>query len=394
MRRIELVRLERDCSSYATFQSHNQRIVQSRRGIFVAHLLEYDAARSHSRWRLARSGDGGSTFSTVYESPVIRGNKPACLEADSEGGLLALSESPASDPGKLMFLRFPPSGEPASLPMPESWAGKFSMVLDPSTRTVFAWDHYGRMYVVDPDRGLRARRDVVRNSGPNAATMYPHVALDEHGLHHAWTTQAHGSRIRRSIHYIRSRDHGVTWTKADGTPHTLPIVPDDTGPADPLVLPEELDYETWLSSMLPKDGRVHFAYRASTSGMPASTPPMDRQHYVRIDLGKGRIDRRVQPLWRGDRISLNNQDGFFATRRSGPLVHVNRSDDARIAALISRDEGDTWEDLAMSDPVPGPIYSISGCREITDDGFVLGAFTLQKGDRGDPHFFKVPVTGP
>jgi len=46
----------------------------------------------------------------------------------------------------------------------------------------------------------------------------------------------------------------------------------------------------------------------------------------------------------------------------------------RIACLRSDDQGRTWTDHALSPPVQNP-YAIGGCRTITPDGWIIGAFT-------------------
>jgi hypothetical protein len=212
-------------------------------------------------------------------------------------------------------------------------------------------------------------------------------------LHHAWTTQHKERYLYWDIHYARSPDRGASWTKADGTPLETPFVPDAAGPADAIVLPDELEAHTWLSSMVVQGHKAHFAYRAHRD-----QPAMNRQHYVRLDLETGRIDRNVYPEWAAGGLSINNLDGFFATRRddpTAPIYYVSRANGDRIGALVSRDSGDTWEAVEASDPVPEGrgIYSVGGCREVTPDGFILGTFTAQQGKQGDPYFFKIRAAG-
>ena len=48
----------RDCHMYATFQSHNQKVVQNRNGVFLSYISRYDESAEPGRWfsRTARTG--------------------------------------------------------------------------------------------------------------------------------------------------------------------------------------------------------------------------------------------------------------------------------------------------------------------------------------------------
>lgn len=93
MQEITLTRLATGCSHYATFQSHNQKVLQTSHGIFVTHFTRYDQRAFRCRWRLLRSTDGGSSFELLYESGLLGGNKPPCIEEGEDGDLLALCEN-------------------------------------------------------------------------------------------------------------------------------------------------------------------------------------------------------------------------------------------------------------------------------------------------------------
>jgi len=81
---FELTPIDTNCTYYATFQSHNQKVVQNANGIFMTYLLDYtDVAPWPGTWRLVRSTDGGTTFQVVYTSPLV-GSKTACIETDED----------------------------------------------------------------------------------------------------------------------------------------------------------------------------------------------------------------------------------------------------------------------------------------------------------------------
>jgi len=61
---------------------------------------------------------------------------------------------------------------------------------------------------------------------------------------------------------------------------------------------------------------------------------------------------------------------------------------------VSEDNGDTWHDYARTDGVFG-LYSLGGCRQITEDGYIIGTFTDQAGSnlttdrKSKVHFFRI-----
>ncbi|MBI2303048.1 MAG: hypothetical protein HYU66_29420, partial [Armatimonadetes bacterium] len=145
---------------------------------------------------------------------------------------------------------------------------------------------------------------------------------------------------------------------------------DQHGPADRITLDDEYDVHTWLSSFLAKDGKLHFLYEAQ------SQPP--REHYVRYDVTTAKRELDLYPEVKGQRMSLLGLDGFFAARSSvpGSTLYCVGNWQGRIACLASDDNGTTWYDYAVSQQTFNP-YAIGGCRELTDDGHVIGSFTDQ-----------------
>ena len=384
---FELTQIDSNCTYYATFQSHNQKVVQNDNGIFMTYLVDYkDVAPWPGAWRLVRSTDGGSTFQVVYTSPMV-GSKAPCIETDGDDNILAVCADETDPMGPFLFHRFLASNEykdPQITKINQAASGKYSMMY--ASGKVYLFNHYGKLFTINATSGrLISWKQVVEFSGQNATTQYPHVFIEQGGrLHHAWTTNHKEKYLYWDIHYTSSPDEGASWYKADGSRLYCPILPDQSGKADQIILPDEFEVHTWLSNMIAKNGKVHFAYLAQT------TPP--RQHYVRIDLASGQIDDRIFPEWRGETISIMSLDGFFATGPgTSPLYYIGRANQTHIGALVSHDNGNSWHDLALSAPIANGIYSVGGCRFITQDDYIIGSFTSQYGSRGDPYFFKINV---
>ncbi len=391
---VLLTRVDTNCSHYATFQRHNQKVVRNENGIFMTYLWEFDLQTWWGRWRLIRSTDGGKSFSVVYTSREMGTNAP-CMETDSDNNILLICTD-YNDYPDMPFYYYRFEGEknytdPAIKAIKYGASGKFSMFFDEERDTIYLFNHYGKLFVINATTGKYIRqKEVVQTTGDNAMTQYPHVFVDQDGVvHHAWTTQHRDKYLYWDIHYAKSTDGGRNWYDANGSKLPWSIVPDDPGQANLIIMEDEFEYHTWLSNMIVKDGKVHFAYLAQV-------PPVWRQHYVRLDLATGQIDKRIQPFFKGETISLNGLDGFFATGPgSAPLYYVSRANFSHIGALVSYDNGDTWHDAAMSEPIANAIYSIGGCRELTPEG-IIGSFTNQYGTypetiAGDPHFIRIPV---
>ena len=82
---VETVLVDDNATGYATFQSHNQKVVSNKNGIFMTHIHSRNESFTAQQWRLSRSTDGGKTFSTVYESTDA--TNPPCMETDEAGNL-------------------------------------------------------------------------------------------------------------------------------------------------------------------------------------------------------------------------------------------------------------------------------------------------------------------
>lgn len=389
---VELTCVDDRACGYATFQSHNQKVVANAGGIFMTYLREdneKDPAQA-SVWRLVRSTDGGKTFTTVYEG---RNNcRAPCIETDAAGNLyLAHPEygSRAAPRREFRFYRFDVARgyktPRISVFGGVSCAAKYAMAYDAKRGRFYIATQYGHLLTVTADGKLLRDVAVLKAAGPKGCTQYPLLQVDRAGmLHHAWTTVKRGAPIYWDIHYMLSADGGATWKTPPATPLKPPIVPDNTGPTLRITLDDEFEPNTWLSSFMAKAGKLHFVYLSR--GKPA------RQHYMRYDLATGRREIDRQPRFAGKTIALSGLDGFFASQAGRPNsdLYCVMHDRGRIACLASRDNGATWRDHARSDQTLAP-YAIGGSPQITPDGYLIGSFTHppRAGQPAKVYFFRI-----
>lgn len=378
---IETVCVDDNATGYATFQSHNQKVVSNRNGIFMTHIRSRNEPYTAQQWRLSWSRDGGKTFSTLYEA--TNATNPPVLETDERDNLYLVR--PDFLDGQAYLYRFRAEDryvEPLVSKIENGAAGKYCLMYDQPRQQLYYFAHNNTFHVIGLDGTVRRSCQLLQ-PGASAVLQYPLLSLDQEGtLYAAWTTQAHGKYLYWDIHTMLSRDGGETWQKLDGTPLELPVVADQHGPTDRITLEDEYEAHTWLSSFLAKEGKLHFVYEAQTQ--PA------REHYVRYDLKTARRDLDLWPEFKGERISLLGLDGLFASRASEPNapLYCVLNCQGHLACLVSSDNGETWHDYALSEQT-FTLYAIGGCRELTADGDIIGSFTDQGSSPARVYFFKI-----
>ena len=229
--------------------------------------------------------------------------------------------------------------------------------------------------------------------------MYPLLTLSDDGtLYAAWYTQKHGKYIYRGVYAICSRDGGASWQTFDGNPLTLPVVDDDSGPAEMISREDSFGVHTILCGFLAKADKLHFTYTVNQSP--------DQTHYVRYDTGSMHRDLETQPLFAGRAGTRMNNSGFLCADRSvtGSTLYYVTGDRTRLFCFASDDEGTSWYEYAVGDqsyPINKEgwhgIYSIGGYRGLTDDHHIIGTFTevadfaktYYEPHSGKAHFFRI-----
>jgi len=396
---VELTLIDGAASTYyATFQSHNQKVVANANGIFLTYVHAYDEtggeAQTKATWRLARSTDGGSSFQTIFEA--THATKAPAIESGPGGDIFLIH--PHWTDGNAYFYRFEASkgfANPTISLVPGGSAGKYAMFFD-AGRQQFSYLTWSDFFAINP-WGTVSWKQKFFAAGANAYPQYPHLTMTPDGITFAaWTTTAVTDHHYYDIHFLASWNGGGSWgLPSPGQMVTLPVVCDDTGPAVPIVTPAETsmssDRTNWLANAFYKDWKLHFLYSGTQDGGWST-------RYVRYnwDWQDPKVDVRLGPTIPGDVMALSSQDGFFASDEvvGSPVYLAARTQDARIGVLRSADNGTTWHDHARSTYTPGgnkAIYAIGGARRLTTDGWMIGTFTEQDTGTG-PHgvfFFRV-----
>lgn len=390
---VQLTLIDDHAIGYATFQSHNQKVVSNAGGIFITYLHASRDKYMNQTWRLARSIDGGKSFTIIYESTWATSSP--VLEMDEENNIYLAFPDFAD--GHAYLYRFP---APDYMPQMNATAlkggaaGKYSMTIDLPREQLYFFSHNNTFHTIGLDGRVRGNQTILQH-GKNAVLQYPQLALAKNGtLYAAWTTSAYEKYLYWDIHAMRSSDAGETWQTLDSRPLELPIIADNTGSADLISGDDEFEIHTWLSAFAAKDDKVHFVYWANASPQ--------RQRYLRYDQNTGARDVNHEPIFAGEENGNPSDSGLLAwsaQEENAPLYFVatleNRS---RVACAVSEDNGQTWRDFAVSEKTPnGRIYSIGGARALTADGAIIGTFTdltelsktNQEAGSGKVYFYRI-----
>ncbi len=404
---VQITTVDPQASFYGTFQSHNQKVVANSNGIFMTYLqttINKDSNFETSTWRLARSTNGGVAFTTIFEVTNASTRAPV-IETDSSNNIY-LIEANFLNTSAAHFYKFSSSNTYA-IPVVQTTlslgtiSAKYAMEIDESRSQLYFFTLSGTFTILNLDGTIKSQflltpQNVINSSGQTIQMEYPHLYLDENNnLYAAWTTVNYTIGFNYwTIHFVRSRDGGITWEKPTGLNTgqilTRPINPSESGPTVKITLDDETissSYKNWLSTFIVKAGKVHFVYHADSP---------NRQHYVRYDLALANIDLNIHPTFKGDTISVANLDGFCTTQKGvGSKIYcINMSiNPYTIAVLRSDDNGSTWHDHAIASALTSEfsVYALGGSPQITSDGFIIGSYTENNSSTSTStvKFFKV-----
>ncbi len=386
------------------FQSHNQKVVQNDYGIFAT---RGDRESVPGHFWLNRSTDGGRTFATVYEEAYSV--NPPTLETDEANNLYLIF--PRSDSSGTRFMKFAPGNYTTPVVNDDTGAagsgGKFASCYDRTRGMLYHATQTGYFLGFTKTGSQPLTKRVWIGGSTGSGPSYPHLFVDEGGvIHYTMTTaDSAGAIPYETIRYVKSTDGGNNWKKMDGTAVSIPVSCDPDSPNSTQInLEDEDTLNTWLGNMHVKNGKVHFQY--NTSGV---TPV--RQHYMRFNATTGvrEIDSYTDwgNQWGNPAIQSSQGDGLFASNPNdptGPLFAVGRhygsSSQLRLVALVSYDNGSTWQNHAIT-PTSGSgdlsntlLNNVGGCRTLTPDGKVIGSLAADKPQWATVYFYQFQASVP
>jgi len=382
------------------FQSHNQKIAWTPNGLFRSGDLQADTNGSDNVV-VQRSTDHSATWQNIFDTGVHRDNlKPPTIEAGPAGNVYIIYPNS----GGTRFVKFSPSNNYGSavvnkLSTAASSGSKFASCHDPGRNRIYHATQWGSVLTFDTSGNVTRNQQLIK-SGGDSRPSYPHLFVDESGvIHYAMTVADNGDDVPYTdIRYLKSLDGGQSWKAMNGTPVSIPTAAAGASSAATLInRPDEHNYKTWLACMHAKNGKVHFVYQtgnpwdpAGAGNPPAITPYMN---YMRFDLASGarEIDRTSLG---GPDLAINAESASFASiidHPDSPLYVVGEGPNGhRLLALVSDDNGQTWQDYARSD-WHNIIANPGLARDVTPDGEIIGGVALSDPFWATVNFFSLPA---
>jgi hypothetical protein len=382
LRSSQFQTLSREGASFSTFASHNPRIVCRGERVYLNFTdCGIDGTR---RVRFMESEDGGRSYSAFDVQPAgDQDVRPVGMAISKAGDLLAITpelHTADMERGRNWLLsRFAASAgggmRPVSVqPMGRHGTTNFSVhyevrnnllyyasIID-SSRIV----RRPNLFAIDAGTGkILFRRAITRSVG-FAGIHYPYLATSADRLFLAWTSWSPAAKRYDGVSVMRSDDGGHNWLSLAGVRHRLPVDSRPQGPADGVILREDVGASTWLANMCVSGQALHFYYCARSDGAA------ERPCYRRYDLVANQWDHLIEPRWGGATLAINGLDGVFI--RGLRLVAIGNQSGAAVVAISSDDNGQTWTDLAKIPLESGCFpYGIHACRTGSND--IVGVFT-------------------
>jgi hypothetical protein len=392
-------------NNYGTYGSHNQKVVANGHGIFITYLHSDDTSFGTDNvvWRLARSTDGGKTFTTIYQGNGLNTKCPP-IETDANDNVYAFAPNltggswSGSDTD---VYRFSPSndyGAPTISTSIATSAGKMTTAFDAGRQLIYyaTWANGGEsdLYAVKLDGTIAWSKQIYTYDNTYFA-HYPQLRVAPDGtLYFAWTVTDLTARGQDyyDARFIYSKDGGTTWMGKNGAIGALPINPGPSGPSWEVVDSSDVagvgsTQVNWLANMAFNGDRLHFVYDKDFG---------QKEVYKRFDPATGSFDAEMTPRIGGETISIMAAHGFFAqdSTSAGRLFYAGDGPGGTVGIVYSDDHGSTWHDYGRSPQITtaaeNAITYLGGARELMPDGSVVGSFTLTSGpgQPADVYFFR------
>ena len=389
-------------TGYATAGFH-PRVIANGKGIFTSYETDRNDSTTTETTHIDWSHDEGASFSSLF-SRVVSNTASSSLQSDEETNLLMADLGQANTSARVYVF----NGFNNFADAPNELAITYPAGTDPgSTKFTFFYAGNQTGYYSDKHRlfklnfqPLSVVSSTVLIDAPNATgdhgiPQYPNLTqTDDKRLLFSWTT-SHlytcassdancttsylGGNHYLDNHLMMSSDAGQTWSNGLFS-LDLPVISDSQGSSSGgLELTAGIDIsaalhltgDNFLHSVLSRGDYIHYIYMQQGSGGVSK--------YGRYRLSTKAFD--IAPTaFCGKPIALNSNGIFLVSGSQNEIYAVgaiaNGDGTGKLAALISIDQGATWNDYAIDTSVSGNIQYITGPPSLSSGGFIVGEFTI------------------
>ena len=405
-----------DASVYNTFGPWDQHVVyDGAYGVFAVYHTtqnsEQDPGCHCGYLKVVRSLDGGSKWTTVYDSQSdgTLVQDPA-IDKDASGNIYVTGNvynASVAGTWQTNLWRFPAgSFSSPSHVLLDYGSSKYSMIYDPALNQIDLglWFWGSRPNFVSVDASTLAVVKTVnlfQQRTPNYDEVeYPNLSIGPNGqVFFGWSTldadlwnNGSGTQNYYDAHFLATTDGGATWDGPNGQV-TLPIYGSDSSSYEIVNTQDPAEFEPYgsssykgnwnmLDTLLWNDGGMDFAYQGFI--------PKGHESFARLDWSSQTFINRTdnQTTAEGDTMT---SDGGLSENSSytGAIYRMGHSSDgSHILADVSTDDGATWHTFATSSWSTDLRWDYLDPSHVVGPNGQLGAvFTVNTGPTSSDVYF-------
>jgi hypothetical protein len=374
--------LDPDTVSMSTFRSHANRHAVVDDHLFVSYLRSHAADDSAQTWRVVREDLTSKHTDTVIER--TNATRAPCIDRDRDGNIYVVFSDWALQ--RIIFYRIDVvTGQIGAFtqyqgpPGPASF--KFTCAFDIARNRLVYFGNAGRLVTFNTSGDVISDQEIFVSSADHWV-QYPHIFIERSGrIHLAWTNshRAH-PWFYTSTHYLFS-DDSMTWRRTKSEAVSLPVICNDPAGGVQIVGQTDSGVHRLLTSFMPHDGLVHFAYAENAF-------VDDPEAFFRNPTGNVTLYTTYNPssaamspaiLLQRDGVAANSIDGEFVSS-DGMLCYVGSSAGTAIAVFVTNNNGVGWR-LLKAIPLPGDVcpYAI-GAHRTPYRGCIFGTLTARRAE--------------
>jgi|GEM_PF-6745596 len=392
-------------SAVATFASYNEKVAVTPKGVFVSYIYKSNRKPRQSAydtlgfWAIKWSQDAGTTFKTIFQGSSHIGTPPIVM-ADASGAnifLIAVDYAPHLETNhqaqftfyRLQYNSTKKSYELATKATHVTVGGLTSKnsgvyrIVNGIQLVHFFWKDRvftltinGKPY---PSKSQFEQKVITKGkaTGPQYPLLIKNSSNEVSLAYTAVNTdcETEGAARYFDIRFLRgsglTSDKQIRWLNPVSASSIVPILPIETDSIVPsIVRNRSCNLSQWLANFHEHQGIYFFVYRETN----LTNSNASEVWLVRFDKAKKKFLAR-KPM-KAEGLIFRNNSSVFTSGNKGEIYVTGLATDNRLATLVSKDKGESWQVAAVSEKFEGfqPSY-VTGGKETDAQGRIFGIFT-------------------